>query len=61
MTAGRVVWGVVSLALYGIMGNVFTIALFITEAFVNAIPGIILQLVLIPLLVSALKKTNTTL
>ena len=61
MIAGRIVWGVVSLALYGIMGNVFTIALFITEAFVNAIPGIILQLVLIPLLVSALKKTNTTL
>ena len=61
MIAGRVVWGVVTLALYGIMGNVFTVALFITEAFVNAIPGIILQLVLIPLLVSALKKTNTTL
>lgn len=61
MIAGRLVWGVVSLILYGIMGNVFTIVLFVTEAFVNAIPGIILQLVLIPLLVSALKKTNTIL
>ena len=61
MLAGRVVWGVVSLALYGIMGNVFTIALFMTEAFINAVPGIIFQLIFIPLLVSALKKTNITL
>ena len=58
MLAGRVVWGVVSFALYGIMGNTFTIAIFMTEAFVNAVPGIIVQLVLIPLLVAALKRAN---
>lgn len=61
MIAGRIVWGVVSFALYGIMGNVFTVALFMTEAFINAVPGIIFQLIFIPLLVSALKKTNITL
>lgn len=61
MIAGRIVWGVVSLALYGIMGNVFTVAIFMTEAFANAVPGIILQLVLIPLLVTALKKAKITL
>ena len=61
MLAGRIVWGVVSFALYGIMGNVFTVALFMTEAFINAVPGIIFQLIFIPLLVSALKKTNITL
>lgn len=58
MVAGRAVWGVVSFVLYGIMGNVLTIQIFMAEAFLNAIPGIIVQLVLIPVLVSALKKTN---
>lgn len=58
MIAGRIVWGVVSFVLYGIMGNVLTIEIFMAEAFLNAIPGIVVQLVLIPVLVSALKKTN---
>lgn len=58
MLAGRVVWGVVSWILYGIMGNVLTVQIFMAEAFVNAVPGIILQLVAIPALVAALKKTK---
>lgn len=58
MVAGRIIWGVVSFALYGIMGNTFTIAIFMGEAFVNAVPGIIVQLILIPLLVAALKRAN---
>ncbi|MBQ7816128.1 MAG: ECF transporter S component [Oscillospiraceae bacterium] len=61
MIFGRIVWGVVSLALYGIMGNVFTIAIFATEAFANAIPGIVVQLILIPVLVAALKKAKIAL
>ena len=59
MIAGRMVWGVVTWVLYGIMGNVLTIQIFMAEAFINAIPGIILQLVAVPLLVAALKKTGT--
>ena len=58
MVAGRIVWGIVSLIFYGMTGNSFTVSLFAAEAFVNAIPGIILQLVLIPLIVSALKKNK---
>lgn len=58
MIAGRIVWGIVSLILYGMIGNSFTIALFATEAFINAIPGIVLQLILIPIIVSALKKNK---
>lgn len=61
MIAGRIVWGVVSMVLYGIMSNTFTVAIFMTEAFVNAVPGIVIQLVLIPLLVSALKRAKITL
>ena len=59
MIAGRIVWGVVTWILYGIMGNVLTIQIFMAEAFINAIPGIILQLVAVPLLVAALKRTGT--
>ena len=58
MIAGRIVWGVVTFALYGIMGNTFTIAIFMAEAFFNAVPGIIVQLILIPALVAALKKAK---
>ncbi|MBQ6895663.1 MAG: ECF transporter S component [Oscillospiraceae bacterium] len=58
MIAGRIVWGVVTFALYGIMGNTFTIAVFMAEAFFNAVPGIIVQLILIPALVAALKKAK---
>ncbi|MBR5305890.1 MAG: ECF transporter S component [Oscillospiraceae bacterium] len=59
MIAGRVVWGIVSMMLFGVMGKGFTMALFMTEAFVNAVPGIAIQLVVIPVIVSALKKSNS--
>lgn len=58
MIAGRIVWGVVTFTLYGIMGNTFTIAIFMAEAFVNAVPGIAVQLILIPVLVAALKRAK---
>ena len=59
MIAGRVVWGIVSMMLFGVMGKGFTMALFMTEAFVNAVPGIAIQLVVIPVIVSALKKSKS--
>ena len=58
MIVGRVAWGIVSIALYGIMGNQFSIDLFMAGAFLNAIPGIILQIVLIPAIIIALKKAR---
>ena len=59
MIAGRVVWGIVSMMRFGVMGKGFTMALFMTEAFVNAVPGIAIQLVVIPVIVSALKKSKS--
>ena len=50
MFAGRVVWAVAELVLLGIIGNRFTAQMFIAGAFLNAIPGIILQLILIPMI-----------
>lgn len=58
MVAGRAVWGVVNFVLYGIMGNVLTKEIFMAEALLNAIPGIIVQIIAIPLLVSAFKKAK---
>ena len=56
MLAGRVVWGVVRVALTGVTDSAFTWAAFISGAFTQAIPGIILHIVLIPLIVLALQK-----
>jgi len=54
MLVGRLVWGVAMFACMGINGGSFTFAAFIAGAFTNAIPGIILQIVLIPILVMLL-------
>ena len=58
MILGRVVWGIASLFLYGFTSNTFTWQLFVTNGFVKAIPGIILQLIIIPPIVRALDKTR---
>lgn len=54
MLIGRVVWGLVSAVVYTMMGAGFTWKLFFMGGFVNAIPGILIQLILIPALVNRL-------
>ena len=61
MIAGRVVWGAVRLLLAGLSGTSFTWALFIAGALTNAVPGIILHLVLIPILVIAMERAGLSL
>mgnify|MGYP000950536134 FL=1 len=56
MIFGRVVWGIASAFLYGLGGKVFTWLLFISGALINAIPGIIIQIVFIPVILIALKR-----
>jgi uncharacterized membrane protein len=56
MIIGRFVWGLVSYVLYGLGESAFTWQIFTAGAFVNALPGILIQLILIPVLVLALKK-----
>lgn len=56
MLCGRVVWGAVRLLLSGVAGSAFTWQAFMAGAFTTAVPGIILQLVLIPLIVLALRR-----
>ena len=58
MVLGRVVWGIVRLILAGLSAQSFTMAAFISGALLTAIPGILLQLVLVPLLVTALERAK---
>ncbi|MBR0387400.1 MAG: ECF transporter S component [Clostridia bacterium] len=61
MIAGRVVWGIARLILAGLSGGSFTWALFIAGAVTNAIPCIILHLVLIPVLFIAMNRAGLSL
>ena len=61
MLAGRAVWGIVRLILAGLSGKGFTWAAFLAGAFTNAVPGIILQIVLIPVLVMILDRAGLSL
>lgn len=54
MLLGRLVWGAAMFIVTGLSGDAFTFSAFIAGAFTNALPGIVLQLVLIPVLVMLL-------
>lgn len=58
MLAGRAVWGIVRVLLLGLGGSSFSWQMFIAGAFLNAIPGIALQLVIIPAIMVALNRTG---
>lgn len=58
MICGRVVWAAAQIILLGIGGNKFTWEAFAAGAFLNAIPGIVLQLVFVPAVMIALNKTG---
>ncbi len=58
MAAGRVVWGVAQWIVLGIKGTGFTLKMFLAGAFINAVPGIVLQLVLIPAIMLLLNQTG---
>lgn len=58
MLGGRVAGGLAQLVLLGLDGKGFTAAVFFTEYFVNAWPGMVIQLVLIPLVVIALRRSK---
>ena len=58
MVLGRLVWGMASVPLYSLAAKSFGFKLFITNGFVNAIPGIILQLIAVPAIVAALEKAR---
>ena len=58
MVVGRLIWGAAMYVCMGIKGGAFTLAAFVAGAFTNAIPGILIQIVLVPVLVMLLEKTK---
>ena len=56
MFVGRIVWGVAMFVLMSLKGGSFTFAAFLAGAFTNAIPGIIAQIILVPILVILLEN-----
>jgi riboflavin transporter FmnP len=56
MVLGRGAWGFASWLLYGLDGTPFTWQIFSAGAFINAIPGIVIQIVLIPIIIIGLRK-----
>lgn len=58
MLAGRIVWGIAQILLLGIGSEGFTWQMFVAGAFISAIPGIIIQLTLIPAIMVALNRTG---
>ncbi|MCM1176021.1 MAG: ECF transporter S component [Blautia sp.] len=58
MITGRLVWGVAQIVLLGISGSAFTWKAFMAGAFLNAVPGIVVQLILIPAVMVALNRTG---
>lgn len=58
MVAGRLVWGAVRFVLAGLTGSSFPFSAFLSGALLTAVPGILAQLVLIPLILTALEKAG---
>lgn len=58
MLAGRAVWGLVQTVQLGVFGSGFSLQMFLAGAFINAIPGILAQLILIPVIMLALGRTG---
>ena len=57
MVAGRLVWGVAMLVCTGIDGTTFGLTAFVSGAVTGALPGIVLQIAVVPPLVMLLQRT----
>lgn len=58
MVAGRIALGVAKLVYFGFGGEKLILNAFVTEAFITAIPGIVIQIVLIPVIVMLFENIN---
>lgn len=58
MLVGRAVMGIANVIIYGVRGSSYGWSMFMAGAFVNAVPGIIVQIILIPALVLALRRSS---
>ena len=57
MLGGRIVWGIVRFVML-LAGTAITWEMYIAAVFLKAIPGIILQIIVVPLVVLALERAG---
>jgi len=60
MIIGRLLWGVVMFCCMGFDPSKFGMSAFLAGAVLNAVPGIVLQVILVPILVITLEKFVST-
>lgn len=58
MLGGRIVGGVATAIFYAVTSGVYSFGLWAASYFVEALPGIVLQLVIVPLLILTLEKAR---
>lgn len=58
MLGGRIIWGAASIVPYGLSGSAFSWQMFTAGAFINAVPGIVFQVIVVPLIVLALQRAG---
>lgn len=58
MLGGRVVSGIANAIFYGMADKSYGFAAFLSGAFVQAVPGILIQIVVIPILILALERAR---
>ena len=58
MIIGRIIWGISRYIMAGLSGSVFNLSMFLAGAFTQAIPGIICNIILVPLIVMLFKKVK---
>lgn len=56
MVLGRIVWGIAMFVLSFISHSTFTFSAFLTAAFIQAIPGIICHIIIVPIVVFAVDR-----
>ena len=56
MICGRITWGLTKWLLLGLSGKSFTLNAFFVGGFIDALPGIILQLILVPAIVTLVER-----
>lgn len=58
MLSGRIVWGIAKAVLLGVAGKPFGLEAFLIGGFVDAVPGLILQFILIPLIMEVVYRSR---
>ncbi len=58
MLGGRVVWGIARYIMAGLSGSEFSFAMFLSGAFLEAVPAIVCHIIIVPLVVMVFKKAK---